>query len=61
MSEEKQKSEFDPIDQARLDRDEKKVGKGWSASQKINYLLFKIIVFVFIVVAMGMCSVKYIS
>lgn len=61
MNDAKDKEELDPVDKARLERESKSGKKGWSSGQKFNFLLLKLIMFIFVVIAMGMCSVKYIS
>jgi hypothetical protein len=51
MTEEKNNSELNAAN------DKQKQG----SDKKYNYLAFKIITFIFIVVAMGMCSIKFMS
>ena len=59
--EEKDQEQLDPVDLMRMERETGKSNKGWSSGQKLNYFILKIIILIFIVVSMGMCSFKYIS
>jgi hypothetical protein len=61
INEEKDREQLDPVDLARLERESGVSNKGWGTGQKFNYLIFKIVIFAFVAVAMGMCSIKYIS
>ena len=58
---EKGEAPLDPNDLATLERGSQKERKGGASGQKLNFLLLKIITLIFVVIAMGMCSVKYIS
>ncbi len=61
MNDAKDKEELDPVDKARLERESTSGKKGLNSGRKLNFLLLKLITLIFVVIAMGMCSVKYIS
>jgi len=61
MDEENENKDLDPVDIARAEHKPRKVREGWSSEKSFNYFIFKLIIFAFIAIAMGMCSTKYMS